>query len=32
MIGSRLLVQSGVADAVRHRLADRLTNVKVARL
>jgi betaine-aldehyde dehydrogenase len=29
MIGSRLLVQSGVADAVRHRFADRLTNVKV---
>ena len=29
MTGSRLLVQSGIADEVRHRLAERLTNVKV---
>lgn len=29
MTGSRLLVQSGIADEVRQRLAERLTNVKV---
>jgi acyl-CoA reductase-like NAD-dependent aldehyde dehydrogenase len=29
MTGSRLLVHSAVADAVRHRLAERLTNVRV---
>jgi acyl-CoA reductase-like NAD-dependent aldehyde dehydrogenase len=29
MTGSRLLVQSGVADKVRQQLADRLSNVKV---
>jgi betaine-aldehyde dehydrogenase len=29
MTGSRLLVQSGVADAVRQRLAERLANVRV---
>jgi acyl-CoA reductase-like NAD-dependent aldehyde dehydrogenase len=29
MTGSRLLVQSGVADRVRQQLAERLTNVKV---
>jgi len=29
MTGSRLLVQSGIADTVRRQLAERLTNVKV---
>ena len=29
MTGSRLLVQSGVADRVRQQLAERLTNVNV---
>ena len=29
MTGSRLLVQSGIADRVRQRLAERLTDVKV---